>query len=119
MKHLHSTMKAICLFLFLIVILAGTVQAQQKIRVLIDASKDGGHLMERLLMQGYYLIVRDRKVFAMAHKLGSKAMRIMGRDDRIRAFPLPPLASWTRKRDFPTLALKSFHEIWRERLSKG
>jgi hypothetical protein len=42
MKHLHSTMKAICLFLFLIVSLAGTVKAQRPLRVLIDASKDGG-----------------------------------------------------------------------------
>lgn len=35
-------MKAVCLFLFLIVNFAGTVQAQKPIRVLIDASKDGG-----------------------------------------------------------------------------
>ena len=42
MKHLHSTMKAVCLFLFLIVNLAETIQAQQPLRVLIDASKDGG-----------------------------------------------------------------------------
>ena len=35
-------MKPACLFLFLLVSLAGTAQAQRPLRVLIDASKDGG-----------------------------------------------------------------------------
>jgi hypothetical protein len=26
----------------------------------------------------------------------------------------PPLSAWTRKRDFPVFAAKSFHELWEE-----
>jgi L-lactate dehydrogenase complex protein LldF len=83
-----------------------------------NGRRDSRSLVEQALMKGYYFTVRDRRTFALAHKLGSFAMRLFARNGRIRSFPLPPLSAWTEQRDFPSLAPKTFHEIWQERVSK-
>ncbi len=93
-----------------------------KLRHMIVEEKPSKHknspLAERLLIHGYYLTVRDRRTFALAHRAGSIALRAFACGGRVRSFPIPPLSGWTRKRDFPALAPKTFHQIWQERLSK-
>jgi hypothetical protein len=48
-------------------------------------------------------------------KLASLGTRILGMGTgRIGWLP-PPLDQWTKERDFPSFAEKSFHQIWAER----
>jgi L-lactate dehydrogenase complex protein LldF len=46
--------------------------------------------------------------------LAARATRLIGRKGRIRRLP-PPLNAWTRRRDFPTFAPRSFYDLWEAR----
>jgi L-lactate dehydrogenase complex protein LldF len=57
----------------------------------------------------------------LAYGLGLRVGRLLQRayvkDGRITRLPFF-LSRWTRHRDFPPLASKSFRTIWKERLSR-
>jgi L-lactate dehydrogenase complex protein LldF len=53
-------------------------------------------------------------LFRMAGKLGSISMRRMAKDGWVTELP-GPLAAWTKARDFPAMAPKSFSAQWRAR----
>jgi L-lactate dehydrogenase complex protein LldF len=55
----------------------------------------------------------------LLYELSGKAARLAtqiaaGEADTVQHLP-GPLGSWTRNRDFPRFAAKSFHQLWRER----
>jgi L-lactate dehydrogenase complex protein LldF len=52
-------------------------------------------------------------------RLGRFLQRPLSKQGRIRRLPLPVIGGWTRGRDFPALAERSFATIWREELSDG
>jgi L-lactate dehydrogenase complex protein LldF len=53
-------------------------------------------------------------LFKLAGKLGSISTRRMAKDGWVKELP-GPLAAWTKARDFPAMAPKSFSAQWRAR----
>ena len=74
--------------------------------------------MERLLVGRWRSAVRTRKAMEGSARLGRFFQRPIKRNGRIRRLPLPVLSGWTRGRDFPALAPKSFAALWSEQLSE-
>jgi L-lactate dehydrogenase complex protein LldF len=66
---------------------------------------------ERFAFRLFGRIVRHRRLFALAAAVGRRLQRPLVRDGRIPRAPFP-LSRWTRTRDFPALAEKSFRERW-------
>jgi len=56
------------------------------------------------------------RLLGMVRRLGLLAQWPFSRGRFIRRMPLPPFSRWTQTRDMPTLAPKSFRQIWSERL---
>ena len=71
---------------------------------------------ERLTMKGWRLTVGSGLAFGLANRLGRLAQWPLLRRGWLRWLP-PPLAGWTKHRDFPPLATP-FRVRWRRYLSK-
>ncbi len=70
---------------------------------------------ERAAAQAYARTVQRPGGYRRAARLARWFTRLLaGGKERVSALP-PPLNAWTRTRDFPTFARKSFRELWRER----
>lgn len=92
-------------------------------RLLVDlradlvAQGDGG-FFEKKAIQAFVQTVQSRQRFEQAGKVASVASNLaasmMG--GNITFMP-PPLYDWTRSRDFPPFAKKSFRDQWKERKS--
>ncbi len=70
----------------------------------------------RLGLRGYALAAGGPRRFAWVLRLARLGTRLLPRRGRALAW-LPPLAAWTRRRDFPTFAAVPFRERWRRRNS--
>lgn len=68
---------------------------------------------ERLAFRWFGRLVRHRFLFDLAVRAGRLFLRPFARNGRITSAP-PPLAGWTKYRDFPALAEKSFSERWED-----
>ncbi len=75
--------------------------------------------MERLLVRRWAGAVKTRQAMERSARLGRFLQRPLSKQGRIRRLPLPVIGGWTRGRDFPALAERSFATIWREELSDG
>ena len=75
--------------------------------------------MERLLIRRWYNAMKTRKALESSSRLGRLLQRPWVRGGRMRRVPVPIVSGWTKGRDFPALAKKSFRDIWRDDLSKG
>ncbi|HWQ12438.1 MAG TPA: LutB/LldF family L-lactate oxidation iron-sulfur protein [Roseiflexaceae bacterium] len=86
------------------------------LRLRADAVKKGKYeWFEPLAMLGYRQAMGSPALYALGGRLASIGTRIMGGPSgRIGWLP-PPLDQWTKERDFPAFAAKSFHQIWEER----
>lgn len=81
------------------------------------------HKFSEKIAFGFYSFAWSRPMF---YKLGTRISRLMqkfvAKDDKIGEQKgllsklVPPLEAWTAWRDAPTVALKSFREIWNEDL---
>jgi L-lactate dehydrogenase complex protein LldF len=69
----------------------------------------GGPVTERLGMRAYRGGATAPRLFRIGARIARGATRLLGKDDRITRLP-PPFGSWTRGRDFPVFATKSFQE---------
>jgi L-lactate dehydrogenase complex protein LldF len=70
--------------------------------------------VERLVFRwGFSRLIRHRFLFNWVARMGRLLQRPFARNSRITSAP-PPLSAWTRYRDFPALADKSFSERWEE-----
>src|SRR5262245_3618413 len=67
--------------------------------------------VERLAIAGWKTTMLNPTFYRAGGRLASRATRLIGHKGRIRRLP-PPLSAWTRKRDFPAFAKRSFTEIW-------
>jgi len=52
--------------------------------------------------------------YRLGGKMASLGTRLLGRNGPVRWLP-PPLDGWTKQRDFPPFAPKTFTELWEER----
>ena len=85
------------------------------LRLRADAVAEGqAEPIERATIAGWKATMLNPWLYRAGGRLAARATRLLGRKGRIRRLP-PPLSAWTRKRDFPTFAPKSFHELWEER----
>lgn len=84
------------------------------LRLRADAVKNGKYeIYEPLAMFGWRQVMTNPALYGMGGKLASLGTRLIGRDGRIGWLP-PPLDQWTRQRDFPAFAPKTFTELWEE-----
>ena len=74
-------------------------------------------LEERIFAWAFLTLMRSPRMLALGHALGRILQRPFLRNGRISRIPFPPFSVWTRSRDLPPLAKKSFHQIWEEELS--
>jgi len=70
--------------------------------------------IEQMAIAGWKIAMLNPSLYRAGGRLASLGARLIGRKGRIRRLP-PPLSAWTRKRDFPQFAARSFTEIWEER----
>ena len=73
-------------------------------------------LTDRMAMKGFVHLMQSRTRYERAGRLaqhGSSLLRGLS-DGAIKRLP-PPFSAWTRSRDFPPFAKKSFRTLWRER----
>ncbi len=68
---------------------------------------------ERLVMRVWAFVMMRPGLFAFAGRLAAVFQRPWVRDGKIRRLP-GPLGRWTKGRDFPPLAKKSFRALWRD-----
>jgi L-lactate dehydrogenase complex protein LldF len=89
------------------------------LRLRADAVKAGKYeWFEPLAMTGYRQAMTNTALYGTGGKLASLGTRMLGMGrGRIGWLP-PPLDQWTRTRDFPSFAPRSFGEIWEERQQK-
>lgn len=74
-------------------------------------------LFDRAAMQVFLQTMQSRSRYEAAGKLGSLGTRLLAalNGGVVKSMP-PPLSAWTKRRDFPPFARRSFREQWRERL---
>ncbi|MCC7446754.1 MAG: iron-sulfur cluster-binding protein [Anaerolineae bacterium] len=66
-------------------------------------------------IKGWELAMRSPQLFEAGGAAASAATHLAASgDDTLHNLP-GPLGNWTRNRDFPPFAPKSFHQLWRER----
>ncbi len=66
-------------------------------------------------IKGWELAMRSSQLFEAGGAAARTATHLAANgDDMLHSLP-GPLGNWTRNRDFPPFASKSFHQLWRER----
>ena len=68
--------------------------------------------LEKLIQAGFVLMMRRPAFYQLAARLGRLAQPLQR---LVRGTFLDPLRAWTETRSFPSLAEKSFRQLWRER----
>ena len=63
-------------------------------------------------------IVASEGALSKYRAIASLAQRPFVKGSRLRRIPLAPFSKWTRNRDFPRLAPKSFHKVWEQKLKQ-
>jgi L-lactate dehydrogenase complex protein LldF len=69
--------------------------------------------IERIAIAGWKTTMLNPSLYRASGGMAARATRLIGRKGRIRRLP-PPLSAWTRRRDFPQFARRSFTEQWEE-----
>jgi L-lactate dehydrogenase complex protein LldF len=81
-----------------------------------DASQRKASLLERLFARVWGKTVASERSLARVRGVARFFQGPLTRGGRMRRVPLPPFSRWTRNRDFPGLARRSFHERWDKEL---
>ena len=68
--------------------------------------------LERLAFKVWASTVASERSLGRARAVAAFLQRPFARRGRMRRVPFPPFSRWTRKRDFPRLAPRSFHQLW-------
>jgi L-lactate dehydrogenase complex protein LldF len=68
---------------------------------------------EALIYRGWSLLIRHRRLYELALKLGSLVQILLPKKKGLITKLLPPLSGWTQSRDLRPVARKSFTERWR------
>src|SRR6185295_9514367 len=73
--------------------------------------------IERLAIRLWAVAMRSTAIYNFAFRAGAFLQRPLLDDGRLKRLPFV-FAAWTKNRDFPALAKKSFRETWRDELGK-
>ena len=90
-------------------------------RKLSEGTERGGPrppVTEKLSAWSYQRIMSGRLTLALIRRLALLFQRPFVREGRIRRLPFPPFSRWTRARDMPVMAPKTFRQLWDQKLSK-
>jgi L-lactate dehydrogenase complex protein LldF len=69
-------------------------------------------------IKGWEVSMRNPALYAFSGRIASTLTRtIKGKDGQLHRLPML-LGNWTKNRDFPPFAPKSFHQLWRERKTR-
>src|SRR5579859_364102 len=68
-------------------------------------------------MAGWGWAMAGTTRYRLAQKFAALGTRLLAQGGRVRRLP-PPLDAWTRRRDFPVFASRTFRDRWRERRQK-
>jgi L-lactate dehydrogenase complex protein LldF len=86
------------------------------LRLRADAVKAGKTMpIERIAISTWQQAMNMPAVYRNGGKLASLATRMLARDGQVRNLPAPMIGAWTKNRDFPSFAPRSFSELWEER----
>ena len=92
---------------------------RRKVSEGVDEVGPSSSRLERLFAWGFQRVMGGGAALSLARRLGLLAQAPLARGRVIRSLPLFPFSRWTRARDMPRLARKSFSQLWDEKLSKG
>ena len=85
------------------------------LRLRADAVAGGkAPAVERAAIDGWKVTMSNPTFYRLSGRLASIATRLIAQRGRIGWLP-PPLSEWTRARDFPAFARRSFADLWAER----
>ena len=83
-----------------------------------DSSQRSVSWIERLMIGQWRKTVSTRSSIERATNLARFLQVVVAKKGIIRKLPLPLLSGWTKSRDFPALAPKSFAQLWQEKFSE-
>jgi L-lactate dehydrogenase complex protein LldF len=90
------------------------------LRLRADGVKAGkAQAIEKIAIGGFRAAMTNPALYKAGGKLASLGTRLLSKNGQLRKLPLPLLNMWTRQRDFPAFAPKSFTELWEERERRG
>ena len=72
---------------------------------------------QQVAFKGFENTMKSPALYKISGKAGRAAQKPLVKDGSVRPLPSPlggPLAGWTKNRDLPPLAEKSFRELWEE-----
>ena len=81
-----------------------------------ESSTTKASIPDRVLASSYRRLMSSPRLLGLTRTLGLLAQWPFSRGSFIRRMPLPPFSRWTRTRDMPALAPKSFRQVWKDRL---
>ena len=74
---------------------------------------------DKLLARGFATVMSSPLLLRLGRILGRALTAPLARSGKIRQTRLPLVSRWTRARDLPVPAERSFRDRWRDELSKG
>ena len=74
---------------------------------------------DKLLARGFATVMSSPWLLRLGRTLGRALTAPLARSGKIRESRLPLVSKWTRARDLPVPAERSFRDRWRDELSKG
>jgi L-lactate dehydrogenase complex protein LldF len=83
-----------------------------------SAARGDGPWWVRVGVRAYRFTAVRPTLFRLAGRWTARAMRLAARDGRISKLP-GPLAGWTKFREFPAMAPRTFQEQWKRRQGSG
>ena len=74
---------------------------------------------DKALAQGFATVMSSPWLLRLGRLVGRALAAPLARSGKIRQTRLPLVSRWTRARDLPVPAERSFRDRWRDELSKG
>jgi L-lactate dehydrogenase complex protein LldF len=81
-----------------------------------NAMREKPAFLEKWMWRGFSWFMRQPALYRLAVRLAPWALEL---HPIIKGTACDPVRSWTRTRDFPEAAQRSFHQLWKERKRKA
>ena len=84
-----------------------------------DANQRTASDTDKLLARGFAAVMSSPLLLRLSRTVGQVLAKPLARSGKIGPSRLPIISRWTRARDLPVPATRSFRDQWRDDLSKG